>query len=177
MKRLLIVIDMQEDFVYGALRNEEAIKIVNNVKNKIISYQNSNDTVIFTKDTHFNETYDKSLEGIKLPVKHCIKGTVGHDLVKELKEFEKDGSLVIEKLTFGYTEWKKIFDDKKISFDEIELVGVCTDICVLSNAIILRAFYPNSIIKVDSNCCAGLSPQKHENALDVMESCQIDVIR
>ena len=174
MKRILIVVDMQKDFVGGALGSAEAVAIVGNVVNKIKSFDGD---IIVTYDTH-HENYMETQEGEKLPVPHCIKGTDGWELDARVqnalckKEFK-----VIEKPTFGSTELpeyiKKIYSPDEI---EIELIGLCTDICVVSNAICLRAALPNNTIIVDSNCCAGTSVENHNAALTTMSSCQIDII-
>ena len=152
MGKVLIVIDMQNDFVTGTLGNKEAQAIVLNVQAKVKEYADRGDRIIFTRDTH-GENYLDTPEGKKLPVKHCINGT----------EY-------IDKPTFGWLNWEGFGSN-----DEIELVGVCTDICVVSNALILKAKYPEAIISVDAGCCAGVTPEKHNAALETMKSCQIDV--
>ena len=167
--KVLIVVDMQNDFIDGALGTKEAQSIVQNVKNKI--KQSDNEYVIFTKDTH-DDNYMDTLEGKLLPVKHCIRGTEGHKIRKEL--MSEYGNDVISKNTFGFESWKDILN--VYQFDEIELCGLCTDICVVSNALTLRMFYPDTKIIVDASCCAGVTPYKHKCALEVMRSCQINVI-
>ena len=169
MNRVLIVVDMQNDFVNGCLGSEDACRILPNVKEKISEYQKNGDTIIFTRDTH-DENYLQSQEGKYLPVPHCIYGTDGWHIVDGL-EVEK--SQYIDKPNFGWIHWDtKNFDDK----DEIELIGVCTDICVVSNALILKAMYPETHIMVDASCCAGVTPESHRAALLTMKSCQIDVM-
>ena len=169
MNRVLIVVDMQNDFVNGCLGSEDACRILPNVKEKISEYQKNGDTIIFTRDTH-DENYLQSQEGKYLPVPHCIYGTDGWHIVDGL-EVEK--SQYIDKPNFGWIHWDtKNFDDK----DEIELIGVCTDICVVSNALILKAMYPETRIMVDASCCAGVTPESHRAALLTMKSCQIDVM-
>lgn len=165
MKKTLIVIDMQNDFIYGSLGSAEAQKIVNNVKEKIMVYKRNRDNIIFTRDTH-NDDYLQTAEGGKLPIKHCIKGTPGWQIADGLYI---EGAEIIDKPTFGYMDWKNY------KFYEIELVGLCTDICVVSNALILKAAFPDAKITVDASCCAGVTPQTHKAALETMKMCQIDV--
>lgn len=167
--KILLVIDMQNDFIDGALGTKEAVAIVDVVKNKIKEYVANGDRVIFTRDTH-QENYLQTSEGKKLPVKHCIEGTKGFEIADGLYV---EGAKIINKPTFGWTEWKnENFDNDA----EIELVGLCTDICVVSNALILKATYPDAKIKVDSNACAGVTVATHNAALETMKMCQIDVI-
>lgn len=169
MKKLLIVIDMQEDFVRGTLANPAAEAIIPKIKTKIDSYLKENNTVIFTRDTH-SVDYFKTPEGIKLPIEHCIKDTKGWLVVDELCHPE---CLHINKPTFGYKHWDFECLD---NYDTIELVGTCTSICVVSNALILKATYPRIPITVDASCCACLNEETHKAALTVMEACQINVI-
>lgn len=164
-KRILIVIDMQNDFVSGPLGTKEAKEIIPTVKERIRFYENN---VVFTQDTH-GLNYLNTMEGYKLPVEHCLKGTNGWKVVDELDIPEAKH---IEKTTFGYMDW-----DFLENYDSIELAGVCSEICVISNALILKAKFPKKQIIVDGRCCAGSTPEKHEEALSIMESCQIDVIR
>lgn len=163
--KTLIVIDMQNDFIDGSLGTLEAVAIVENVKNKIAEYQRNGDEIIFTRDTH-KENYLETAEGKKLPVKHCIEGTHGWQIADVLMT---EGAEIIDKPSFGYTGW----GDK--SFEEIEIVGLCTDICVVSNALILKALFPEIKISVDSACCAGVTPETHNSALQTMKMCQIEV--
>ena len=172
MKKVLIVIDMQNDFVTGALGSAEAQAIVPNVADKIRNMGNK-DIIILTRDTHY-ANYMDSLEGKYLPIEHCIIGTEGWQIIPELGELKANG--VINKDTFGYYEWPDIFEDEGMENIEFELCGLCTDICVVSNALALRMFYPNAKITVDASCCAGVTPEKHKAALEVMKSCQIEVI-
>lgn len=173
MNKVLIVVDMQNDFVTGSLGSKEAIKIVPNVVNKVESYIKNNNPIIFTRDTH-NEDYLETLEGEKLPVEHCIYDTDGWKIIPELEDLAKSYkfSWVLNKSTFGYRLWNQ----KLYSNDEVELIGLCTDICVVSNALAIRMFFPDMKITVDASCCAGSTPEKHKAALEVMKSCQIDVI-
>ncbi len=164
--KTLIVIDMQNDFVTGCLGTGEARNIVENVKKKILEYASAGQEIIFTRDTH-GEDYLDTPEGKKLPVTHCVKGTNGWEIVPEL---ETEGCEIIDKPTFGWTGWAGR------NFEEIMLVGVCTDICVVSNALILKAMYPDAAISVDSSCCAGVTRESHMAALETMKMCQIDVL-
>ena len=169
MSKILIVVDMQNDFVGGCLGTEEARCILSNVKNKISEYQKNGDTIIFTRDTH-DENYLQSQEGKYLPVPHCIEGTDGWNIVDGL---ETENCQYIDKPNFGWPYWdNQKFSDK----DEIELIGVCTDICVVSNALILKAMYPETPITVDASCCAGVTPESHDAALITMKACQINII-
>jgi nicotinamidase-related amidase len=178
MKKTLIVIDMQNDFITGSLGTKEAQAIVPNVKKKIEEYRARGDEIIFTRDTHYDD-YLETNEGKHLPVKHCIKYTHGWEIAEELSL--QNGNSIINKLTFGYNGWNVYFDcglsiiENSVP-DEIELVGLCTDICVVSNALILKAMYPEIDITVDASCCAGVTPESHQAALTTMKMCQINVI-
>lgn len=163
--KTLLVIDMQNDFIDGALGTAEAVSIVEAVKEKILARQAEGWQILYTRDTH-EEDYLTTPEGQKLPVKHCIRGTEGWQIREGLY---LEGCEIIDKPTFGWTGWGS-FD-----FREIELVGLCTDICVVSNALILKALFPNARISVDSRCCAGVTPDSHKAALLTMKMCQIEV--
>lgn len=163
--KYLIVVDMQVDFITGSLGSKLAEAIVPNVVEKVKNYDGK---VIFTRDTHFAD-YMQTQEGKKLPVEHCIKDTDGWQICDELKPYVNE---VVDKITFGSVDLPQIITDA----DEIELCGLCTDICVISNAMILKATYPEVNIIVDSNCCAGVSIESHNTALDAMKSVQIDII-
>ena len=166
MKKTLIVIDMQNDFIDGSLGTAEAVAIVDNVKAKIEEYKKNGDEVIFTRDTH-HDNYIDTNEGKHLPVVHCIEGTTGWEIKDVLPT---DGCEIINKPSFGYTGWK----DYK--FEEVELIGLCTDICVVSNALIIKALFPEIKVSVDSSCCAGVTPESHDAALKTMQMCQVEVI-
>jgi nicotinamidase-related amidase len=175
MKKILVVVDMQNDFITGSLGTEEAQKIVPNVEKKIESYIADDHYIIMTQDTH-EDDYLETLEGKMLPVKHCIADTEGWKIHESLI-FNKQ-VVVLEKCTFGTFQFAVVhlgMDEIKDE-DEIEIVGLCTDICVISNALILRSLYPNNRIICDASCCAGTAPEKHDAALEVMKSCQIEVI-
>ena len=172
MRKILIVVDMQNDFIDGALGTPEAVAIVENVKRKIEDFDGE---VIFTRDTHF-DNYMDTQEGKNLPVPHCIKGTHGWEIRAELDALRK--SEAIDKLTFGSSTLFEALEDEnaKEKIDEITLIGLCTDICVISNAIGIKAFLPEVKITVDSACCAGVTPESHQRALDTMRVCQIEIL-
>ena len=161
--KTLIVVDMQNDFIDGSLGTKEAQAIVPNVKKKIQEYKNRGDEIISTRDTHQSDYLDTP-EGKKLLVVHCIEGTKGWQIADGL---EVEGCTYIDKPTFGWTHWNER------TFQEIEMVGLCTDICVVSNALILKATFPSVEITVDASCCAGVTPQTHLAALETMKMCQI----
>lgn len=167
MGKVLIVIDMQNDFVDGSLGTKEAVQIVPAVTDKVKSAIANNDGIIFTKDTHYSDYLDTA-EGKNLPVKHCIKGSKGWEIIPSLNEYAHN---IIEKNTFGSTSLPEIVKE----YDEIELIGLCTDICVISNALLLKAYFPEKDICVDSSCCAGVTPESHNNALEAMKMCQIKI--
>lgn len=187
-KRLLIVVDMQHDFIYGSLGTKEAQGIVQNVIRKIKNFDGS---VIYTRDTHFSN-YLMTQEGLNLPVEHCIKDTPGWEIPKEIldagksKGPEKYLLKIYDKLTFGSVElaeaiqhYLRLLKEDNCGEEvelEIEIIGLCTDICVVSNALLLKAYMPEVKISVDSCCCAGVTPETHEAALKTMKMCQIDII-
>ncbi|MBE6884926.1 MAG: cysteine hydrolase [Ruminococcaceae bacterium] len=173
--RLLLVIDMQNDFIDGALGTAEATAIVPKVAEKIAAYRNHGYSVIFTRDTHY-DNYMTTQEGKNLPVPHCIKGTAGWNLSPVLAVSDSE---VIDKPSFGSLALaQRVLDLNNTAggFERIELIGLCTDICVISNAMILKAQLPEVEIQVDSSCCAGVTPESHLNALSAMKMCQISVI-
>ena len=172
MKKVLIVVDMQRDFVDGALGTAEAQAIVAGVVNKIDSFDGD---VIVTYDTH-TEDYMLTSEGKNLPVPHCIKGTDGWELDSAVQSVvDKKQATVFEKPTFGSTALAEYVKDNYGDDVSIELVGLCTDICVVSNALLLKATLPEAVISVDSSCCAGVTPESHDAALTTMKMCQINV--
>ena len=166
MKKTLIVVDMQNDFIDMALGTPEAVAIVPKVKAKIQEYVQNGHEIIFTRDTHF-ENYLQTAEGKKLPVPHCIKGTKGWEIAEGLYV---EGCKIIDKPNFGWPNWK----DEQL--EEVEIIGLCTDICVVSNALIIKATFPEADVKVDSSCCAGVTVTTHEAALKTMSMCQIDIL-
>ena len=167
--KYLIVVDMQKDFIDGALGTKEAQAIVPNVRKKIEEFDGE---VIFTRDTHHKD-YLSTQEGKNLPVEHCIEGTAGWEIDKSLQPLCK--GLVVNKPTFGSMELAEEIWERGDA-QEITLVGLCTDICVISNAMLLKAAMPEVPIIVDRACCAGVTPQSHENALEAMKMCQIRIV-
>ena len=167
--KILVVVDMQNDFIDGSLGTPEAQLIVPRVIERIKEYERRGDTVIFTKDTHF-ENYLSTAEGKNLPVEHCIKGTEGHDIPSEIL---RSHELIFEKLTFGSVELAEYLHG--VDFDEIELIGLCTDICVISNALLIKAHFPERTVSVAADCCAGVTPDTHAAALTTMKMCQIKI--
>ena len=172
MQDILIVVDMQNDFIDGALGTKEAVAIVPNAREKI---QQFNGTVLFTRDTH-GPNYLQTQEGRNLPVEHCIKGTEGWQICLELDALRKTEP--IDKVTFGSAElgFKLAEMNAEEPIGSITLIGLCTDICVISNAMIVKAFLPEVPVRVDAACCAGVTPESHENALTAMKCCQIEII-
>ena len=171
MSKAIIVVDMQNDFVTGTLGTKEAqemlprlvAKLEENIDKKSVD-------IIFTQDTH-KEDYLQTQEGKNLPVVHCIKGTEGWEIVPELQKFIPHARIVIEKKAFGSTRLPSLLKP----YEEVEFVGVCTDICVVSNALLLKAFYPEQVVSVDASCCAGVTPKSHQEALNVMKMCQCKI--
>lgn len=166
MKKTLIVVDMQNDFIDMALGTAEAVAILPAVKAKIESYARQGHEIIYTRDTH-GADYLSTPEGKKLPVPHCIRGSEGWQIAEGLYV---PGSRIIDKPNFGWPYWNEL------ELEEVELIGLCTDICVVSNALIIKAAFPNATVRVDKACCAGVTPGSHEAALATMAMCQIDVI-
>ena len=167
--KFLIVVDMQADFITGSLGSKDAQTIVPAVVNKV---KNFDGRVIFTRDTHFDD-YLQTQEGKKLPVAHCIKDTEGWQICDELKPYV---NTVVDKVTFGSTKLPDIIKDLGADIEEIQLCGLCTDICVISNAMILKASFPEVPIAVDASCCVGVSKESHNIALDAMRAVQIEII-
>lgn len=174
MKKFLVVVDIQNDFVDGALGTPEAQAIVDNAVKKI---KNFDGDIFVTYDTHY-DNYMETLEGKKLPVMHCIKGTKGWELNPKIAEALLGKKYrVVEKLTFGSVELPNIIKELAGNQDvEITLIGLCTDICVVSNALLLKANFLDAEIFVDASCCAGVTPDAHNAALQTMRSCQINII-
>ena len=177
MRNILIVVDMQKDFVTGALASAEAQAILPKVKEKIEVYDRAGKEIIFTRDTH-GEDYMQTNEGKHLPVPHCIKGTDGWQICAELTDGITSEYKTVDKPTFGFLGWKDVLASETADGSDldIEMIGVCTDICVVSNALILKALYPEATVRVDAGCCAGVTPEAHAAALVTMRSCQVDII-
>lgn len=174
MKRFLVVVDMQNDFVDGALGSQHAVSILPAVVKKI---KNFDGEIFVTLDTHFDD-YLETSEGKKLPVKHCIKKSNGWKLNKDIESALKNKECTfVEKNTFGSVELPELIREAAGEEEfSVELIGLCTDICVVSNALIIKANFPQADISVDSACCAGVTNEKHEAALETMKSCQIDIL-
>jgi nicotinamidase-related amidase len=173
MKKFLITVDMQKDFVDGALGSAEAVAIVPAAARKIREFDGD---IFVTFDTH-SENYMQTSEGRHLPVPHCIKGTPGWELDATIADALKGKDFTpVEKITFGSVDLpgllREAADGEEFS---VQLIGLCTDICVISNALLIKAAFPEAEISVDSACCAGVTPAKHEAALETMRSCQIEV--
>lgn len=174
-RKLLIVVDMQNDFTTGALRNEDAIAIIPNVVARVKDALADGYDVIFTRDTH-SDGYMATEEGRNLPVPHCIEGTPGWELIDELKAYAQSPARIVDKVTFGSSELGRILGTEYADCEEVELIGICTDICVISNALLTKAFLPNAHVKVDASCCAGVTPESHRTALEAMKACHVEVV-
>ena len=185
MDKIVIIVDCQKDFIDGSLGTPEAQDMIPKLAEKI-KYSDENTYFIFTADTH-NDNYLNTAEGKKLPVKHCIKGTRGWEIPSCLTESFNNAPLVLEKSTFGSYDLVHFIEDlfeDELNFNkatyieniEIEICGLCTDICVISNAILLKNAFPNNDIVINSKCCAGTTPEAHKAALAVMKNCQIEVV-
>ena len=176
MTDLLVVVDMQADFVTGALGSPEARAIVPAVAQRIRRAREEGTRVLFTLDTHTPD-YRSTREGRHLPVVHCVKGTPGWALEPEIASARTPDMPLIEKPTFGSTALGELVRSRFAAgeIDRVELVGLCTDICVISNAMIARAFLPDAEIIVDAACCAGVTPESHRNALEAMKVCQVRI--
>lgn len=176
MKKVLIVVDMQNDFITGSLGTKEAVAIVPRVIKKIQDYKARGEKVFFTRDTHF-DSYLTTQEGTQLPVEHCIQSTWGWELEASINKEVELSTPVIDKVTFGSIalaqQIKALSEEEAV---EVELVGVCTDICVVSNALIIKAYCPEMPLTVDASCCAGVTPESHRSALVTLKMCQINVI-
>ena len=170
MRKVIVVIDMQNDFIDGALGTKEAQAMLPHLVAKLEREKDA--LLIFTQDTH-SKNYMETQEGWNLPVLHCIKPEKGWEIAPSLQPFVKKAAAVIEKPAFGSLELPKAV--AKLQPDEVELVGLCTDICVISNAMILKTAFPELPVAVDASCCAGVTPTSHDNALQAMKMCQVDI--
>ena len=172
MDKFLVVVDMQNDFLTGALKNDEGVKVISYIKNKLDNLA-ADTKVIFTRDTH-QDNYLSTEEGINLPVPHCIEGSEGWKITEDLVPYTKNAN-VFNKTTFGSKELAKFFESYKGNIDSVELVGVCTDICVISNALVIKSVLPNVKIYVDAKGCAGVTPKSHDTAIEAMKACHIHI--
>ncbi len=171
-QRALVIVDVQNDFVSGALGSDEARAMLPRLLDKARSFQGR---LVFTMDSH-GKDYLSTQEGRLLPVPHCLRGGEGWRLVPELNEFARDhGSHIFQKDSFGSVDLASAVADwaRRGEIDGVELVGLCTDICVVSNALLIKAFSPELEVRVDASCCAGVTPLRHLQALEVMKSCQV----
>ena len=172
--KILIVVDMQNDFVSGTLGTKEAEAIVPFVVKTVETAVALGEEIYFTRDTH-TDSYPETQEGKKLPVPHCIEGSYGWQIIDELQAYVNT-ERVINKPTFGSRDLAEILCGLNQKIQQITLIGLCTDICVISNALLLKAFFPEVPIAVDASCCAGVTPESHKNALEAMKCCQIEVV-
>ena len=175
MAEILVVVDMQNDFVSGVLGTQEAFDIVPNVVGRVVDALNRGETVLFTRDTHELD-YLSTQEGKRLPVPHCIRGTEGWEIVEQLRPASA-GQAILDKPSFGSAELGRLLaeENEKELIEKVTLIGLCTDICVISNALVVKAFLPEAEVAVDAACCAGVTPESHRTALAAMKSCQITV--
>ncbi len=171
MKDYLIVVDMQTDFVDGSLGTKEAVAIVPAVRRRIEAALEAGERVIFTRDTH-PANYLETQEGQHLPVKHCIEGTDGWQIIPELRDLAQE---IVDKPTFGSTKLGEMLSSDGEEIGKVTLIGLCTDICVISNALLIKAFLPEVPVVVEAECCAGVTPESHEQALGAMKMCQIGI--
>lgn len=169
--QVLVVVDMQKDFIDGALGTKEAVNIVSKVEEKIKSFPGE---IVFTRDTHFDD-YITTQEGKKLPIPHCIQGTDGWQIEKRLERLRTTDMKVFDKQTFGSVKLAEYLKENK-ELESVTLIGLCTDICVISNALIIKAFCPEVRVAVEEKCCAGVTVQSHNNALEAMKMCQVEII-
>ena len=170
-KHVLAVIDMQNDFIDGTLGTREAEAIVEKVAAQIREFAGE---VVYTRDTHL-EGYLETQEGKKLPVLHCIKGTEGWQIRDGLQKPGQEEAIIFDKPAFGSVELAQYLKEMK-GLESVTLVGLCTDICVISNAMVIKAFLPEVTVRVKADCCAGVTPESHKNALEAMKMCQIEII-
>lgn len=170
-KNILAVIDMQNDFIDGELGTKEAEAIVENVAAQIRDFEGE---VVYTRDTHF-EGYLDTQEGKKLPVPHCIKDTAGWQIREQVRQACEGEAKIFDKPAFGSVELAAYLKNMP-DLESVTLIGLCTDICVISNALVIKAFLPEVAVKVNADCCAGVTPESHRNALEAMKMCQVEVV-
>lgn len=173
----LIVVDMQRDFVDGALGSPDAAAIVNSVVQRTAWAAEHGERILFTRDTH-GEDYLSTQEGQKLPVPHCLRGSAGWEIIDALQPYAQ-GREIIDKPTFGSRALgERLAElDREEKLEKITFIGLCTDICVISNALLVKGFLPETPLCVEAKCCAGVTPESHETALRAMASCQIEIVR
>lgn len=174
MKNYLVVVDMQKDFIDGVLGTSEAVEIVEKIVEKMRTFDGE---VIFTRDTHF-DNYLETQEGKYLPVPHCKKGSSGWQLQERIAAVKPENAKIFDKNTFASVELASYLSEmnEKDGIEQITFVGVCTDICVISNAMLVKAYMPEVEIVIDAKCCAGVTPKSHNNALEAMKMCQIIIV-
>lgn len=170
-KNVLAVIDMQNDFIDGALGTKEAEAIVEKVAAQIRDFEGE---VVYTRDTHF-EDYLRTQEGAKLPVEHCIKETEGWQIREEVRQAGTGEEKIFDKPTFGSVELAEYLKNMT-DLESVTVIGLCTDICVISNALVIKAFLPEVTVRVNADCCAGVTPESHHNALEAMKMCQVEIV-
>lgn len=183
MYKVLVVVDMQKDFIDGSLGTDEAVNIVDKVVDRVA--RSKNELILFTRDTH-GEDYLDTPEGKKLPVVHCVKGTEGWQTDESIMDAWRNNASTLrredldentfDKPVFGSTELVDFLVKNASEISEIELLGLCTDICVVSNALMIKNTLPNIEVSVNADCCAGVSPQSHQEALNTMKMCQVNII-
>lgn len=171
MKKLLVVVDMQNDFIDGVLGSPEAQAIVPRVAKRIEQAIENEETIVFTQDTHLSLSYGYSEEGKNLPIPHCIFPDQGWKIHNDIKKYAADYQ-TYWKYTFGY-DWAEL---RHKTYNQIEIIGLDTDFCVLANAMTLKATFPNAHIVINAACCAGSTPEWHEKALDILEHCHCEII-
>lgn len=177
-KRLLLVVDVQEDFVRGSLPAENGESRVQNMVERIGKAKKENEEVIFTQDTHFEESYFNTQEGKNLPVLHCVKNTKGWEIISEFNKFIEEDTTIIEKSTFGSLPMIDVIRERlNQGYTEIELFGICTDICVINTAVLLKNNFPEVPIFVNASCSAGVTEELHKSAIKTMKSFQVNIIQ
>lgn len=184
--KFVIVVDMQNDFITGPLSNDETKEVYERMRVALPNLCDDNTLVIFTRDTHYKETYMNSIEGKKLPIEHCIEGTEGWeiapyllDVVHKWNYFTLTGKpVIVDKNTFGAAVLPNMIEwwAAENEVEEITIVGVCTDICVISNALLLKSYFPEAVIKVPEMLCAGTTSENHCKACDIMKQCHIEIV-
>ena len=178
-KTLLLVVDVQEDFVRGTLPGDNGLARVPEMVKRVQEAVDKGEEVMFTQDTHFLDTYESTQEGKNLPVWHCVKDTQGWEIIKELQQFIDEDTVIVEKETFGSVPMMELVRDRleNQGYDEVEVLGICTDICVINTTALLKNFFPEVKVSVNAKCSAGITEDLHNGALNTMESFQVNIIR